>query len=135
MSKLTHLADTLISPNIYVYFQGDYEDVPTKSLVLNAKNNISAELVARKSTLSDKIKISECSKKGCKKKKVPSKLRKKLDKCSFQGHLNNDPESRVSLNECSSNGEKDISVVSEKVDDCHGQRNMASLLASADVFF
>ena len=39
----------------------------------------------------------------------------KFDKCSYEGQMVSDPDSRVSFNQCNENDVKDVTVVSEKV--------------------
>ena len=103
-----------------MYFQkhndpGDYSGDSGKVIVLDGKTKARAMLYPKDNLFSKNFQIEECSSKGCKKEPLSRKERKKLDKCSFEGHVVGDPDSKVSLNQCDDNGVKDISIVSEKV--------------------
>jgi len=94
---------------------GDYSDNPGKVIVLDGKTHEKALLYPRDNLFSKNFQIEECSSKGCKKEPLSKEERKKLDRCSFGGHVLSDPDSKVSLSQCDDNGVKDISIVSEKV--------------------
>jgi len=94
---------------------GDYSDNPGKVIVLDGKTHEKALLYPRDNLFSKNFQIEECSSEGCHKEPLSKEERKKLDRCSFGGHVLSDPDSKVSLSQCDDNGVKDISIVSEKV--------------------
>jgi len=114
VEKLESDVKTIIIRNI-TDDGGDYSTGPGKEVILNGENQEKAVLFQKTNLFSKQINIETCSKEdGCKKQYLPSEEKNKFDKCTFEGHLVSDPDSKVSLSQCDENGFQDISIVSEK---------------------
>jgi len=95
---------------------GDYSSEPVKQISLDGKNSEIAEVRPRPSVFAEDMDISECSQFGCEERRISRRERKKLEQCTFEGNLLSDPDSKVSLVACGSDGVKDIQVVSGRTD-------------------
>ena len=61
------------------------------------------------------FKLTKCGKSGCHSKKLAEEEKDKFSKCNYEGSLDSDQESKVTLAACNKNGFKDITIVSSKV--------------------
>ena len=60
--------------------------------------------------------MNSCSSEKCKNFKLSTTTRQKLRKCNYEGILDNDPGSKITITQCvGNNGTKDITVLTKKV--------------------
>ena len=95
---------------------GDYSDNPAKEITLKGvKSEEKIQVTAKKDLFSKNSQIFDCNKKGCGSEKVSKKQKDELSRCTFEGKLKDDPDSRVNLVMCDPKGSQNVVILSEKV--------------------
>merc|ERR1712142_1129144 len=92
----------------------DYSDNSGKEVTLDGKSKEKALLYPKKNLFSKNVKLMDCSSEGCEKQILSEEEKRKFDKCNYEGHVESDPDSKVSFNQCNENEVKDITIISDK---------------------
>ena len=95
--------------------KGDYNDQDAKEITLDGLSKENIKVFPKKDLFGKHSKIFDCSESGCGSEEVSKEQKKKLSKCTYEGTLKDDPDSRVNLIMCDPKGSQNLVILSDKV--------------------
>jgi len=90
------------------------EDVINELEVDTADGKKTAHLRHKPSLFSEDSEVSLCGDETCEEKRVDTKLKKEMEKCTYEGALDADPNSKVTFSQCK--GSTNLNLLSSKIE-------------------
>jgi len=94
--------------------KGDYSEEGAKEITLDGLSKENIKVFPKKDLFGKHSKIFDCNESGCGSEEVSKEQKKKLSKCTYEGKLKDDPDSRVNLIMCDPKGSQNLVILSDK---------------------